>query len=77
MKALDWIAATLVVVGAVNWGLVALAEFDLVAFVFGLQFGETNVITRVVYGLVGLAGLYHAATLSARRSTRAPQPSRA
>jgi hypothetical protein len=78
VKALDWIAAALVVIGALNWGLVALAEFDLVAFVFGLQFGETNAITRVVYALVGLSGLYHAARLSARRPTAAtPQPTRA
>lgn len=78
MKALDWTAAALVVIGAVNWGLVALAEFDLVAFVFGLEFGETNAITRVVYALVGLSGLYHAARLAARRSpSTAPQASRA
>ena len=72
MKALDWIAATLVVIGALNWGLVALAEFDLVAFVFGLSFGETNAITRVVYALVGLSGLYHAARLFARRPAGTP-----
>jgi uncharacterized membrane protein YuzA (DUF378 family) len=58
VKALNMLAATLVIVGALNWGLVALGEFDLVATVFGLEFGETNAATRVVYGLVGLAGLY-------------------
>ena len=69
--------AALVVIGAVNWGLVALAEFDLVAFVVGLQFGETNALSRVVYGLVGLSGLYHAARLLARRpSTATAQPAR-
>jgi len=39
MKQLDVIAAVLVVVGAVNWGLVAVARFDLVAALFGMQFG--------------------------------------
>lgn len=45
-------------VGGLNWGLVALAEFDLVAWLFGLGFGETSAATRVVYALVGLAALY-------------------
>ena len=58
MKILNALAATLVIIGALNWGLVALAEFDLVAEIFGLEFGETNAATRVVYGLVGLAGAY-------------------
>jgi hypothetical protein len=55
---LDAAALLLVVVGAVNWGLVALAEFDLVAALAGLDFGETNAFTRVVYGLVGISGVY-------------------
>lgn len=46
------------IVGALNWGLVALAEFDLVAEIAGLEFGETNALTRVIYGLVGLSGLW-------------------
>jgi len=58
MRIVNTAAAVLVIVGALNWGLVALAEFDLVAEVFGLEFGETNAATRVVYGLVGLAGVY-------------------
>lgn len=78
MKALDWTAAALVVIGALNWGLVAMGEFDLVAFIFGLQFGETNTITRVVYGLVGLSGLYHGVRLFARQPASATaQPTRA
>jgi uncharacterized membrane protein YuzA (DUF378 family) len=52
-------------VGALNWGLVAIAEFDLVATLFGLEFGETNAATRVVYGLVGLSGLWLAARVPA------------
>jgi uncharacterized membrane protein YuzA (DUF378 family) len=56
------IALALVVIGALNWGLVALAEFDLVAEIFGKEFGETTAATRVIYGLVGLAGLVVLAT---------------
>jgi uncharacterized membrane protein YuzA (DUF378 family) len=60
MKLIDVVAAVLVVVGALNWGLVALGRFDLVAALFGLSFGEVSGVTAVVYGLVGLAGLYQA-----------------
>lgn len=60
MKKLDVLAAILVVVGALNWGLVAIARFDLVAALFGMRFGETSALTAIVYGLVGLAGLYQA-----------------
>jgi uncharacterized membrane protein YuzA (DUF378 family) len=47
-----------VLIGGLNWGLVAVAKFDLVAWIFGLDFGETNVASRIVYGLVGVAALY-------------------
>ena len=60
MKQFDIIATILVVVGALNWGLVAVARFDLVAALFGLGFGEVSALSAVVYGLVGIAGLYHA-----------------
>jgi uncharacterized membrane protein YuzA (DUF378 family) len=60
MKAIDVVATALVVVGALNWGLVAVARFDLVAALFGLSFGEVSGWTAVVYGLVGVAGLYQA-----------------
>ena len=60
MKLIDVVAAVLVVVGALNWGLVAVARFDLVAALFGLSFGEVSALTAVVYGLVGVAGLYQA-----------------
>ena len=55
----------LLVVGGLNWGLVAIARFDLVAAVSGLDFGETNALTRIVYGLVGLSAVYVAAQLRA------------
>ena len=58
MKLIDVVAAVLVVVGALNWGLVAVARFDLVGALFGLSFGEVSASTAVVYGLVGVAGLY-------------------
>ncbi len=58
MKKIDVVAAVLVIVGAVNWALVAIAKFDLVAALFGMRFGETSSLTATIYGLVGLAGLY-------------------
>jgi uncharacterized protein len=67
MKKLDVLAAALVIVGGLNWGLVALAEFDLVATLVGLDFGETNAASRPVYGLVGLAAVYQIAQHAAIR----------
>ena len=79
MKAVDFLAAVLVIVGALNWGLVAVAEFDLVATLFGLDFGETNAATRVIYGLVGAAAVYELVQWPAmrRRWTRTPAPAAA
>jgi uncharacterized membrane protein YuzA (DUF378 family) len=56
MKTIDVLAAILVVVGALNWGLVGLLQFDLVAAIFG----DMSVISRMVYVLVGLAGAFQA-----------------
>jgi len=59
MKKLDMIVGVLLVVGGLNWGLVALANFDLVAFLTGSGgFGMKNVLGSVVYGLVGLSAVY-------------------
>ena len=66
MKGLNVVAAVLVIVGALNWGLVAVARFDLVAALFGMHFGETSALTAVVYGLVGIAGAYQLITLPRR-----------
>ena len=74
MRKLDLLAATLLIVGGLNWGLVAIAEFDLVAWLFGEEFGTTNVASRVVYGLVGLAALYGIAALAAGRADTARRP---
>jgi uncharacterized protein len=71
MKKLDLLAGMLVLVGGLNWGLVAVAEFDLVAWLCGgLAFGETNAVSRVVYGFVGLAAVYGIGSLltTSRRS---------
>ena len=54
MSAIDWIAMTLLIIGGVNWGLIGLFEFDLVATLFG----DMSPISRVVYALVGLSALY-------------------
>lgn len=70
MKKLDLLTGALLVVGGLNWGLVAIAEFDLVATIFGLEFGETNAWTRIVYGLVGLSAVYQAARLPAMADRR-------
>lgn len=76
MKALKAISGLLVIVGALNWGLVALAEFDLVAAVFGMEFGETNALTRVVYGLVGLSAIVLAADMIGSREQATPRTAR-
>ena len=65
MRKLDTAALILVIVGALNWGLVALAEFDLVASITGNEFGETSALSRIVYGAVGIAGVYCAVRLVA------------
>ncbi len=54
-SAIDWIAMILLIVGGINWGLVGLAQFDLVAAIFG---GQESMLSRIVYVLVGLAALY-------------------
>jgi uncharacterized membrane protein YuzA (DUF378 family) len=62
MKKLDVIAAMLVIIGALNWGLAGMFHLDLVAAIFGMRFGETSGLSSVVYALVGAAGLYQALT---------------
>ena len=75
MKKIDILAAVVLVVGGINWGLVAVAEFDLVAALVGLEFGETNAASRAVYGLVGLAAAYQVVQQGGirRRWSRNPQ----
>ena len=54
MKILDKIALALVVIGAINWGLIGLFRFNLVAALFG----DMTILSRVVYTLVGISGLW-------------------
>lgn len=57
LNIVDWAALVLVLVGALNWGLVGILDFDLVETLFG----EMSLLSRVIYSLVGLAALYVAA----------------
>ena len=52
---MDTLALILSIIGAVNWGLVGICQFDLVAWLFG---GSGSLISRILYTLVGLAGLW-------------------
>ncbi|MCF6409027.1 DUF378 domain-containing protein [Pseudalkalibacillus salsuginis] len=55
MNGLQRTALALVIIGAINWGLIGFFQFDLVAAIFG---GQDSALSRIVYGLVGLSGLY-------------------
>ena len=57
MRYVNALALLLVIVGAANWLLVGIAQFDLVAALTGTSFGETNAISSVIYILVGISGL--------------------
>ena len=52
---MDKIALLLVIIGDVNWGLIGIFQFDLVASIFG---GQAAVVSRIIYTLVGAAGLW-------------------
>ncbi|WMJ82389.1 DUF378 domain-containing protein [Clostridium sp. MB40-C1] len=66
MKTLDVTALILVIIGAINWGLIGFFRFDLVAALFG----EMSALSRIVYSLVGIAGLYSISFLGRDRETR-------
>ncbi len=53
-KVLDYTLLALVIIGAINWGLIGLFRFNLVSFLFG----DMSWISRIVYGIVGIGGLY-------------------
>ncbi len=61
MRPIDVVAAVLLVVGGLNWGLVGLLNFDLVATIFGAG----SMLARIVYGLVGLSAVYQIVTIRA------------
>ena len=54
VKGLDYTCLTLSIIGAINWGLIGIFRFDLVAFLFG----DMSWLSRIIYILVGLSGLY-------------------
>ena len=54
MKIIDKIALVLVIIGAINWGLIGFFKFDLVATLFG----EMSMVSRIIYALVGISGLW-------------------
>ena len=54
MKVIDKIALVLVVIGAINWGLIGFFNFNLVSTIFG----DMTVISRIIYALVGISGLW-------------------
>ena len=54
MKALDYTVLTIILIGAINWGLIGFFDFDLVSTIFG----QMSMLTRIIYGLVGIGGLY-------------------
>jgi uncharacterized protein len=64
MKKLDLIAVILLIVGGLNWGLVGLFHFDLVAAIFGMKFGQTSGLSSAVYVLVALSALVKAVGLT-------------
>ena len=75
MRKLNALAAILTIVGGLNWGLVGLFKFDLVAAVFGgMRFGEVNVGSRIIYTLVGLSALYLASQLRTLITASEPTP---
>lgn len=54
MKTLDYIGLTLVVIGALNWGLIGFFGFDLVRALFG----DMSILSRIIYAIIGISGLY-------------------
>ncbi|HUW23136.1 MAG TPA: DUF378 domain-containing protein [bacterium] len=59
LNSLQWVALILIIVGGLNWGLVGLFDFDLVAAIFGMM----SALSRIVYILVGLSAIYTLGTL--------------
>lgn len=53
-RGFDYFALTIAIIGAINWGLIGFFKFDLVAFIFG----NLTVLSRIIYAVVGICGLY-------------------
>lgn len=73
MKSMDLVAAALLVVGGLNWGLVGVANLDLVAALFGTG----SILAKAVYALVGVAAVYQAISLKAIQKRWHVQPAMA
>ncbi|MFP7734281.1 DUF378 domain-containing protein [Priestia aryabhattai] len=74
MSGIQRIALVLTIIGAINWGLIGFFQFDLVAAIFG---GQTSAFSRIIYGLVGIAGLINLGLLfkpSAEVERTEPRP---
>ena len=67
-KILDNILLALIIIGAVNWGLIGFFRFDLVAFLFG----DMSWLSRVIYAVIGISGLYMITVFGRIRSRRDP-----
>lgn len=67
MGGITWLAQLLVIIGAINWGLIGFFRFDLVATIFG---GSTSILSRIIYALVGISGLIVIPLLGSREQTR-------
>jgi len=65
METLHKVALTLTIIGAINWGAIGLFDFNLVEGIFG-----TDVLTRVIYSIVGIAGLINISTLFTHIDTK-------
>jgi hypothetical protein len=66
MNVLDWITGVLVIVGAINWGLVGIFDYNVVTAILG----DMTMLTRTVYVLVGVSGLYMIYSLATKSMTK-------
>ena len=71
---MDRLSLALVIIGAINWGLVGLFQFDLVAFLFG---GQASLLSRILYTIVGAAGLWSISMLFMGHERRSETQTRA
>ncbi len=71
MNAVDWLALVLLIIGGLNWGLVGIFDFDLVAYVFG----TFSTLSRIIYVIVGLAAVYIAIAIPAKSGVQVPTTS--
>ncbi|OLS34639.1 DUF378 domain-containing protein [Bacillus sp. MRMR6] len=71
MSTIQRIALILTIIGAINWGLIGFFQFDLVASIFG---GQDSALSRIIYGLVGIAGLINLGLLFKTSEGYAKEP---